>query len=163
MNLLRRFSFIVDLFFLLLVALMTYLSWGGILKQTIDGEGFYYFSPTQSLVLPNGNWNHILTGFDNFAKIATFVLERVAQGDMYYYMAFVLWGILIVNISIYVFVRFVTGNSLAALFTAVYVGLNYTGDYQFYARGHFQWFLQRVPEFVPVLFAAHYLIKFLRY
>lgn len=154
-------SFRLDFIFVGVVITATILAWYGILNQTISGEGFYYFSPSTSFIRPNGSLTDILHNLDNFAKLATFILEHTFKGNMQPYMTFQLVMIILLNLLIYLTLKIITGKSLLALIGSLYFAVNITGNFQIYARGHFQWFLQRVPEFFPVLASIIFLDKFI--
>ncbi len=90
--------------------------------------------------------------------MAIAISEHFFKGDMQPYMTVWFLAILAVNVAIYIFVKKVTGRSSIAFLAAIYTGLNYTGNFQFYARGHFHWFTQRVPEIFPMLASFTFLI-----
>lgn len=151
----------LELFFIGIIISMTILAWHGILNQTISGEGFYYFSPSTSFIRPNGSLTDILHNLDNFAKLATFILEHTFKGNMQPYMTFQLVMITLLNLLIYLTLKIVTSKSLLAFIGSLYFAVNITGNFQIYARGHFQWFLQRVPEFFPIFASIIFLDKFI--
>lgn len=147
---------------ILIIVIISIIAWHGILNQTIEGEGYYYFSPTNSLILPNGNLAKLLFGYDNFPRITYYTLEHLFKGNMQPYMDFWLATIILVNIAFFIFVKKITNSNLIALLAASYSSVYYTGNFQFYARGHFQWFTQRVPEVFPIFISFSLLIIFLR-
>ena len=155
----KRFK--LDLFLILIVIFVSMFTWHGILNQSISGEGFYYFTPEISFIEPGGELTDILHNHDNFPKFFTFILEELFGGQMQPYMTAQLIIIVLVNICIYLAVKTITKNSWIALITAVYFGTNYTGNFQIYARGHFHWFTQRVPEFFPILGSIVFVYKFI--
>lgn len=138
--------------FILLIATITAFVWKGVINQTIEGEGYYYFS---SHTAPN-----FLLQFDNFPKFATFVIEKLFGGNVEPYMWVLFITIILVNISIYLFVKGITKSRAVAFLSALYAGVQYKSSFQLYARGHFQWFLQRVPEIFPVFASLFFLNKF---
>lgn len=150
----------IDIVFIVVIALITYISWNGILRQTIEGEGYYYFSPTNSFILPNGKVTDILHNLDNFSRFFTYILEQLFGGDIQPYMTAQFIIVVLLNIAIYLCIKTITKKSWLALIAALYFSINYTGNFQFYARGHFQWFTQRVPEVFPTLASIVYLAKF---
>jgi len=149
-----------DLIFIQLIILATIFAWHGILGQIIEGEGFIYFSPGYSLISSSGKIVNLLAGFDNFAKVFTFVFERVFGGNLTPYIVVLLMTIILVNVAFYLFVKEATKNRWLAFLAAIYAGINYQAAFQFYARGHFQWFLQRVPELLPIFASFYYLTKY---
>lgn len=149
-----------DFLIVILIILFTYVAWHGILNQTIAGEGFYYFSPTHTFFSPEGKMNDILHSFDNFPRLSTYILEQLFKGQMQPYMNAQFITLTLVFICIYIFFKFVTKNSLVALISITYVVFNYSGNFQFLARGHFQWFTQRVPEIIPILLSFGFLYLF---
>lgn len=160
LSLLKKYGW--DIIFIIFLVTATFFAWGGILNQTIAGEGFYYFSPSISLFSPEGKITNLLFGFDNFAKIATHVLEKNYGGNIQAYINFQFLLIAALSIALYLSIKSITNNSLVSFLASIYAGINYTGDFQFYARGHFQWFLQRVPEVFTVLVSLVFLSKFLK-
>lgn len=153
-------KFLIDLFFILLIIFATTIAWHGILNQTIEGEGFYYFSTSNSLVSQEGNIANLAHGIDNFVKIITYIQERAFGGNIQPYMTVEFIFIIVVNISFYIFVKKVTKNSTLAFIAALYEAVYYTGNFQFYARGHYHWFYQRVIEIIPMFASFYFVIKF---
>ncbi len=149
-----------DLIFITLIILISWIVWHGVLNQTIAGEGFYYFSPTNSFITPSGMTN-IFKDFDSFPRFFTYLLENVFKGDMKPYMTAQFIIIILLNVMIYISLKKITGKSWLAFIAALYFGTNYTANFQLYARGHFQWFTQRVPEFFPILISMIFLSKFI--
>lgn len=150
----------VDIFFVLLIAVLTFIIWHGIVNRSLNGDGYYYFAPTVSLFSANGKLSLAFSNFDNFPRIINFILEKLFAGNMRSYMAAVLGIVVIINISIYIFIKKVTKNQYIAFLSSIYAGLNYTADYTFYANGTLQWVWQRVPELIPVFVSFWFLIKF---
>lgn len=156
----NKFKF--DIFSVSVLIIAISFAWHGVMNQTIEGEGYFYFSPTHSFILPNGNVTNLAKGIDNFPKLSYFILENIFGGEMKPYMISLFLGILIVHISFYIFIKKITNNYLIAFLASLYFALNYSGNFQFYARGHFQWFTQRVPELVPVFISFYYYVQFLK-
>lgn len=153
----------LDFVFLLIIAVITIVAWHKILDQIIAGEGYYYFSPKTSFILPEGKITNLINNFDNYPKISTFVFESIFKGNIQPYMTGQLLTIILLNMAIFIAVKKITNQPLLAFITAVYFTANYTGNFQLYARGHYQWFLQRVPEFFPILASITFLNKFINY
>lgn len=151
---------LIDIIFIVLVILATSAAWHGILNQVIEGEGFYYFSPAQSLITPAGKLTDLAHGVDNFTKIITFVQEKIFAGNIESYMTVEFLFIILINISFYIFVRKVTKNPYLAFMAAIYEAVYYTGNFQFYARGHYHWFYQRAVEIIPIFVSFFFIIKF---
>lgn len=160
----RDFLFInkLDLTFIIIVVFISLFTWQGILNQSISGEGFYYFTPELSFITPDGKLTNILHNHDNFAKLLTYLLESFFGGQMQPYMSVQLLIITLLNICIYLAVKSITGKSWLAFIAALYFGTNYTGNFQIFARGHFHWFTQRVPEFFPILASMVFIYKFVQ-
>lgn len=154
-------KYFLDLVFLGLILACSIFAWHGVLGQMIEGEGFYYFSPNNSFINPNGTLSPVLASYDNFPRLLYFVLEKTFGGNMDYYMWLLFITILLVNSAFYFFIKGVTKNRLIALLGTVLTGIDYASNFQFYARGHFHWFAQRVPEFFPVLLSFYFSIKFI--
>ena len=148
----------IDLFLLLLVSFIVFFTWKGILNQGIDGEGFYYFSYAESKI----SLKSLLTYYDNFPRISTTILGNIFQGNMQSFMDFQLVIIILLACTIYLFVKSVTNNRWISLMASIYFGVNFSGGFQIYARGHFQWFTQRVFELFPFILSTYFLLKFIR-
>ncbi len=151
----------IDFLLITIIVSVTTLLWHGVLGQIIEGEGYYYFSPTNSFILPNGRVTDLLHNFDNFPRFFTYLLENIYKGDPQGYVTTQFLIIILLFISIYFFIKSITQKRLLALIATLYMAANYTGDFQFFARGHFQWFTQRVPEFFPILISVFFLYKYL--
>lgn len=152
--------YLVDAFFVLVIVSAAVFAWRGILNQTIEGEGFYYFAPGVSLITADGRLTDLFQAYDNSAKIMTFVQGSLFKGDMKPYMAVMFAFIIIISISFYIFIRKLTKNSTIAFLAAFYEALYYTGDAQFYARGAYQWFYQRTLEIIPMFIVFYFIVRF---
>lgn len=149
-----------DFVFISLIIIISFIVWHGVLNQTIAGEGFYYFSPTNSFITPKGV-TELTKNYDNFPRLFTYLLENIFKGEMKGYMVTQLSIIILLNVMIYISLKKITGKSWLAFMAAIYFGTNYIANFQMYARGHFQWFTQRVPEFFPILISIIFLSKFI--
>jgi len=150
----------IDIFFIFLITILTFLIWYGIVNRSLNGDGYYYFAPPYSLFSPDGKLSLTISTLDNFPRILDFILEKSFGGNMRSYMATVLGIIIIVNISFYIFIKKVTRNQYIAFLASIYAGINYKSGYTFYANGTLQWVWQRVPELIPVFVSFWFLIKF---
>lgn len=152
----------LDIFLILLVAIVSAFVWRGVLNQTIEGEGYYYFAPKLSFFPPDRETLPNFTFyFDNAPRIITFVMEKLYGGEMDPYMRVLFVTIILVNISIYLLTKKITRSSIIAFLSALYAGVWYKSSFQLYARGHYQWFLQRVPEIFPIFLSFFFLNKFI--
>ena len=139
-----------------LIILTTFFVWRGILNQSIEGEGFYYFAPPET----GRGLVEFLTKFDNMPRIFTSISGSVFKGNMQGYMTTQLVVIILLAVCEYFIIKAIVKNRLIALTATLYFTLNFSGNYQIYARGHFQWFAQRVFEIFPFLFSFFFLSKF---
>ena len=139
-----------------LIILTTFFVWRGILNQSIEGEGFYYFAPPEA----EGGLVGFLTKFDNMPRIFTSLSGLVFKGSMQGYMTAQLIVIILLAVCEYFIVKAIVKNRLIALTATLFFTLNFSGNFQIYARGHFQWFTQRVFEIFPFLFSFLFLSKF---
>ncbi len=150
----------IDLLFIAFIVLLSIFAWRGVLNQMIEGEGFYYFSPVNSIAPVDPALRNPLRRHDNFPRLLYFVLEKTVGGNMDGYMWLLFITIVLVNTSLYLSIKGITGNRLVALFATVLGGIRFSSNFQFYGRGHFQWFAQRVPELFPLLLSFYLTVKF---
>lgn len=148
-----------DLPVILVIIVLTTIAWSGVLNQMISGEGYYYFSPTISLIV-DGKLTDLTHNIDNFPRLIYFVLEKLFGGEMQPYMNFMFLIIILVNITIYWLTRSITKSSSVAFLATIFGGINFISNFQFYARGHYQWFMQRVPEIIPIFIGFYFLFLF---
>lgn len=151
----------IFIFFALIVTAISAFTWKGILNQTIEGEGFYYFSPTNGL-FPNGNLINIFTAYDTFPKAFTHFLEKILGGHIPSYMILVFVTVLLVNLFYYILTKKLTASAFTALSSSLLFGVNFASSFQYYARGHFQWYLQRICELLVIFPGVYLLVKFTR-
>lgn len=149
----------IDLILVASIILITFFTWKGILNQSIEGEGFYYFVPPIS----NSSLKGFLTSFDNMPRAFTFVSGLVFGGKMQGYMTSQLIVIILLAVCEYFIIKAVAKSRLIALMATLYFTVNSSSNFQLYARGHFQWFTQRVFELFPFLFSSLFLSKFFNY
>jgi len=149
-------SFIPDLICLIIIITSVFIAWKGILNQSIEGEGFYYFTDSVK------TFKSFFTDYDNFPRIGTRVLGMIFQGNMQLYMDFQLATIILLAISIYFFVRSITKNKWISLLAPLFIVVNFSANYQIYGRGAFQWFTQRVFELFPFMLSVFFILKFIQ-
>lgn len=152
--------YFLDFFLVLVVVAAAIFAWHGILNQTIEGEGFYYFAPGVSLFSVDGRLANLVNAYDNSAKIMTFIQGNLFRGNMRLYMLAMFLFIILISVCFYIFVRKFTKNSTIAFLAAFYEVLYFTGDAQFYARGAYQWFYQRTLEIIPMFVVFYFIAKF---
>lgn len=153
-------NLLLNIFLTTLLLLATLFAWSGISRQIPEGEGFIYFAPPYQLIESNGKLINPISSFDNFAKIYTFIFEKLYQGNLFPYMVGLLIGILLLNTIVFLSLKSITKNSWLAFIATLIFGINFQSNYQFYARGHIHWYLQRVPEVIPMILSMSLLYKF---
>ncbi len=150
-----------DLILIQVITLITIFAWKDILYQTPEGEAFIYFTPTYQLFDSLGNIE-LFYNIDNFTRLFYFVFDKLFSYNMFPFMLGIFIGVILINISLYIFAKLSTQSFAIAFLTSLYAGINFQGNFQFYARGHIHWFLQRVPEIIPMFISVLLLFHFLK-
>lgn len=148
---------------ILAIVLLTFLVWGKILNQVFLGEGYMYFDrqPTRSFFTYNTFHDFsFIRYYDNFARILFDIIPHFFQDNIQAYLFLELILMIILYLSIYGVITKVTKSKLVGFSTAVFFLANYVGSFFLLAEGNFQRFLQRVPNFIPAIFAFYFLFKY---
>lgn len=145
-----------DIVSIILIVAITWIAWHGILNQIISGEGFIYFSSKYSFTI-DSHLSDLAHNIDNFPRLLYFTLQKLYGGELQPFMNTMFAIIVLINLSIYWLIKKITNNLTIALLSAVFASANFISSYQFYARGHYQWFSQRVPQLLPTFLGIYFL------
>ncbi len=142
----------------IILLLLTILTWRHLPTIPFQGEGFYYFEK-----LTTNFKFHFPLPQDVFARLLFNFITPIFMGhlDKYMYLLFVV--MLVIDLALYVFIRVTTGNKLAAFLTAFLFSVSYVGNYDMYSSGGYQYFAQRASILLPLLASLmFFLLYFLR-
>lgn len=139
----------------LILLSLSIFTWRHIPALPFQGEGFYYFKKLSSnfsiqFPLPQDAFALVIFNF-----IAPIFKEQV---NLYMYLLFIV--MLVIDIAMYIFIRVITGNRLAAFSTAFLFSISYVGNYDMYSIGGYQYFVQRAVVLLPQLIALTFLILY---
>ncbi len=135
----------------IILLLLTILTWRHLPTIPFQGEGFYYFEKiTNKVILPQ----------DTLAQLIFYVIPPIFNDrlDLYMYLLFIV--MLVIDAALYVLIRVVTENRLTAFVVTLLFSLSYVGNYDMYSSGGYQYFVQRAVILLPQLLSLMFLIIF---
>lgn len=146
-----------DIFFLLLLALLSIFVWHDVIYQTPLGEGYIYFSDYYRYI----SAGRIVepTTYDNFARIYFQILTPHLKGNVALYMSMELGIMVTFYLSFYLVVSRIFNNRFFGFYSTLFIVANYMGQFDLIASGEYQRFVQRVPIIIPLLFSFYFLSK----
>lgn len=140
---------------------LTFLVWGKILNQVFLGEGYMYFARYYTFFKPQTFQDfNFIRFYDNFAKILFDIFPPFFKDNIQPYLFLELLIIIILYLSIYFVITTITKSRMVGFTTTVFFLANYVGSFYLIAEGNYQRFVQRIPNFIPVVFSFYYLYKF---
>ena len=142
------------------IVFLTVFVWHKILFQSLLGEGFYYFDRQQHFINESGK---LAASYlpDLFARFLFDILPPIFGDNLMYYLAFQLLVMILLNLTIFYFVKFFTRNNwIAFVATAIFLG-SYIANFEMLGIGQYQRFAQRVPVLIPLFIALMLLVKYL--
>jgi hypothetical protein len=147
-----------------LIILLSLTTWHQVLNLTLEGEAHIYFNSSYQFYLTPSkeNLNTIIGNYDNFGRIVYTAFGPLFKVNPFPYMLLLLITIISVNLAFFIFLKAVFKNNMAAFFSTIYAGTSFKSSFQFYARGHYHWFVQRVPETTFIFLSLYFLIIFLQ-
>lgn len=139
---------------------LTFLVWHKILNQVFLGEGYIYFNKfaPYTFITSHGLLN--IGRSDNFARFVFDIFPPLFKDNIQYYFLFELIIIIILYISLYSTVAIITKSKLIGFLSTVFFLANYVGSFYLIADGNYQRFIQRIPNFIPIIFSFYFLYKF---
>lgn len=137
----------------LILTVIIIIAWHKIYFQSFLGEGYDYFDSHLNF--------STFYRYDNLASIIYFVFRNIFFDNLQYYLLFIIVSQVILGVLIYFLMAKVTKNKFIAFLSAIFFGVNYVTNYEMISYGFYQWFAQRVPNFIPTLISFIFYHKFL--
>lgn len=144
-NQLKNNSFLILNF--VLIVIITFTLWSGVLKQALIGEGPTYFSEPYLSMLNEEPLKVLWSRHDSQALIFFHFVKDIFKDNMFLYMLSLLIGVSFVNCSLFILIRKITQSYLAGIIGVLLFSANYLGSFEILGLGYYQWFIQRVPNF----------------
>lgn len=146
---------------IVLITTFTFFVWRRALNQALIGEGAIYLTEPYVSMLSRGGFLAIANRHDVFPFLfIKFLGEHVFRDSMWMYYLFLLSVAGIINCLLYYLVSYVTKQKTAGLVAVIFFTANYVSSFQKLGQGYYQWFIQRVPNFIPGILGLIFLIKF---
>lgn len=144
-----------------LVTAFTFLIWHRSLGQGLIGEGAIYLTePYVSMLDKEGGFKNIANRHDVFPILFTYMVGNYFRDQMWFYYLSMLIMVSLVNYLLYLLLFRVTGQWFSGAVAVSFVAANYVGSFQKLGQGYYQWFIQRIPQFIPGLLALIFLVQF---
>lgn len=141
------------------ISLLTIFVWHKIVYQVPLGEGFYYFDQGQYFIHQGRLAD--LTMSDTFAKFIPFALSPFFVDNIYLYMAFQLFGMVMLNLTLYWVTNYFSKNKWISLIATVLFSVSYIAQFEMLGTANYNRFSERIPPIYPCLIALVLLSKYL--
>lgn len=141
---------------------LTYLVWHKILNQVFLGEGYIYFNKFAPYIFISPHGLLDIGRSDNFARFAFDISMPLFRDNIQLFLLLELILLLILYIFLYIVISSITKSKLMGFFSVVFFLANYVGSFYLIADGNYQRFIQRVPNFIPIIFSFYFLYKFFK-
>lgn len=137
----------------LILTVLTIIAWHKIYFQSFLGEGYAYFdSPLDFSTFYR---------YDNLASIIYFAFRNIFFDNLQYYLLFIIISQVILCLLLYFLMFKITKSKLIAFLSGIFFSINYVTNFEMISYGFYQWFAQRVPNFIPTLISLIFYHKFL--
>lgn len=143
------------------IIVASYLIWHKILGQVLLGEGYQYFPRAEAFFNANGGIN-TLWGFDNSARFLFDIFVVTFKDNLIYYLIFQLIIQFLIYFSFFYILKRITGSCLLAFSATIFFLANFIGSFEMFGIGNYQRFVQRIPNFIPWLFAFYFQVEFFK-
>ncbi len=147
------------------VVVLALFFWRQIPSLQFGGEGGYYFAEPHFSGFDATNFfkkgNFFPLQEDLLAKILIRYLIGWFGSNVSGYMSFLLGWMVLTMVVMYGVAKEMSGSRLAAVFTMALFGLGHVGNFNMWASGGYQYFLQRAILMLPDLVALGFLARFL--
>ena len=148
-----------DIFFILLLLLLSIFAWRKIPDLVIRGDGFVYMvSSTLNEIFSRRYW---YTGFETSAAILGTILPKLYKTNISLYFYTSLTLMMCINVLMYLFLRVVTKHRVISFFGALLFATNYFGNLDMYSQHCYCFVMERVVTAPFLLLALLFLHKFL--
>lgn len=145
---------------IVLITAFTFLIWHRALNQALIGEGAIYLTEPYVSLINKAGIQGIATRHDVLPILFTYIVDDYFRDQMWLYYLFMLIVVSFLNYLLYVLVVQVSGKWYAGATAVVFFAANYVGSFQKLGQGYYQWFIQRVPNFIPAVLGLILLVKF---
>jgi hypothetical protein len=134
---------------ILLIILLTVVTWHKITKQTFLGESYYYFDTRQHYLQYNIP-EKLFSRYDNGARIFFDIATPLIKDDLALYMLIQLVFITILHVILFKVIKSITTKN-TALLTVILFGISYIGSFEMNGTANYQRFVQRTPNILLLL------------
>lgn len=145
---------------LILVTALTFLIWHRSLNQAFTGEGATYLTEPFVSMLSKEGLLGISNRHDVFSILFTTLVSNYFRDQIWLYYLSMLIIVSSVNYLLYLLVVRVTGKWFMGAISVSFFAANYVGSFQKLGQGYYQWFIQRIPQFIPALLGLILMINF---
>lgn len=138
---------------ILIIIGLTVFIWHKLLFQVPLGEGYYYFDFKQRTF---DFWE-----YDNFAKVILTILIPLFKGNLTLYMGFELLSMILLHLSFFAFIYYVTKNRMLSIITTILFLSNFTGNFEMLGTANYHRLIQRVTNIIPLFISFIFFVKFI--
>jgi len=124
------------------------------------GEGYYYITKSNQLILLAGHFN--LKNFDNFAKLLFIIIVPIIKDNILIYQALLITIAIIFFWTFYKVLVDITKQKFIALSATIFLSTNYLALFEYLGAGNYQRFVQRFPNLIPAVISFYFIWKFFK-
>lgn len=146
---------------ILLILLVSFITWFKILSRYPTGEGYFYFAQSNSINLKNISISSVLADYGILARLIFLVVIPIFKDNVPYYMYLQFFLMLATYFSFYFTFEKIFNNKIIGLTSTLLFITNYVGQFTMMGQGDYQRFIQRVPNLIPVFAALYFLNQYL--
>lgn len=139
-------------------SILVYFFWHNIFHLAILGEGFIYLTEPYYSWLHKNNFYTLIQRYDAFPLLFFGLFGKQLGVNIYWYNLFIYLSLVVIFYSIYKIIYLLTQDNYSSLLASVIFISNISGLYEMIGLGYYQWFVQRIPNFIPMLASFYFLL-----
>lgn len=147
------------IFFILIIIASTFVAWYKILFQMFLGEGYYYFGKSFFIDLSPADK---IVRYDKGTFLLFQLLSELFKDNIFLYQLFALGTLLVLTVLLYILIYEISRKKLIAFIATLLFGVSYNGNFQMFAIGNYQFFVQRVVFFLLLIPSTFFLVSYLK-
>lgn len=140
--------------------IVSFIFWHRLTGLAFLGEGPTYLVEPYVSMLSGWDWPEISRRIDVFALLFFYFFGDLFKLNMYYYMLFIIFTLIIIALLLFIIIKFQTRKVLPGFVVMLLFLTSYIGNFESIGNGYYQWFIQRLPNFIFALIGFLYLLIF---
>lgn len=138
------------------------LIWHKLFTLTFLGEGAIYFSDPYFSWVYKANLFSLFRRYDAFPLIFFGTAGRLIKANMFVYNLFIYASLVLIAFFIWKIIYKLTDSYFPAIVSSVLFLSSFAGLFGMVGLGYYQWFIQRVPNFIPMIASFYFLLVYFK-